>query len=112
MIIFIIRGCVAGKDGIDERDGIGFKLTDDGDDIQDKKIMYNIHRGTQNDHAIVLSQYEEGLNTKIDKTFLSSSSKNKGLGKIPSYDPYNALFCKEINIGDNYNDTADIRPRN
>ena len=52
------------------------------------------------------------LRPKIDKNFLSSPSKNKGLGKIPSYDPYNALFCKEINIGDTYNDTADIRPRN
>ena len=62
--------------------------------------------------TIVLSQYEEGLNTKIDKNFLSLPSKNKGLGKIPSYDPYNALFCKEINIGATYNDTADIRPRN
>ena len=66
---------------------MGFNLTDDGDyDIQDKKLT-NVHRGTRNSHAIVLSQYKEGLNTKTDKNFLSSPSKNKGPGKIPSYDP-------------------------
>ena len=77
-------GGVAGRDG---RDGIGFKLTDDGDyDIQNKKLV-NGHRSTRNDYAIT-----------VDKNLLSSSSQNIRSGNIPTYDSHNTFFCHEINI--------------
>ena len=70
-------------------------MTDDGDyDIQDKKLT-NVHRGTQNDHAIVLSQYEEGLNTKIDKNFLVHRQKIKDSVKSQVMIPIMLYFAKK-----------------
>ena len=95
----------AGRDG---RDGIGFKLTDDGNyNLENKKIT-NLDEGISGTDSINKHQLDTGLNLEIDKSEDSTIGRPEG-SKLVRYLSDKGLITPKMYIEDEFGDSVIIK---
>ena len=103
------------------RDGIGFKLTDNGNYDIDNKKLTNMKAGTDAGDAVRKDQIDTELATKISTTQLNTAMVGKistsedssvgvpAAGKLVRYLPDAGLITKKLYIPDAFDDTVIIK---